>query len=107
VPRAARVSVGEICYLVINRGNARQQVFQKQGDYQAFVELIGLACERIVNRGTPFGSADWVQRMAIDLGLEASLRPRGCPRNRSKKSNVPFPFPADLLSFLSPVKMLD
>lgn len=28
---------------MINRGNARQQVFQKQ----AFVELIGLACEHI------------------------------------------------------------
>jgi len=46
VPRTARASVGEICYHVINRGNARQQVFQKQ----AFVELIGLACEHIAMR---------------------------------------------------------
>jgi putative transposase len=34
-----------------------------------------------VNRGTPYGSADWVLRTAIQLGLEASLRPRGRPRN--------------------------
>jgi REP element-mobilizing transposase RayT len=46
VPRTARAAVGEICYHIINRGNARHQVFQKQGDYQAFVELIWLACER-------------------------------------------------------------
>ena len=46
MPRTARASVGEICYHVINRGNARQQVFQKQ----AFVELIGLACEHIAMR---------------------------------------------------------
>jgi hypothetical protein len=32
-----------------------------------------------VNRGTPYGSADWVSRMAFQLGLGASLRPRGRP----------------------------
>jgi putative transposase len=41
--RTARASVGEICYHVINRGNARQDVFRKKGDYQAFVDLIGRA----------------------------------------------------------------
>jgi len=58
VPRTARASVGEICYHVINRGNARQQVFQKQGDYQAFVELIGLACEHIAMRVLRIGILD-------------------------------------------------
>ena len=218
MPRTARASVGGICYHVINRGNARQEVFLKKGDYQAFIELIGRASERVrmrvlaycvmpnhfhlalwphsdsdlgrwmqwlltahvrryhqhyktsghiwqgrfkafpveqdnhmltvlryiernplrarlvqraeewpwsslqhreapqqanivhpwpvprpvnwvswvnqpqtdaeleelrhsVNRGTPYGSADWVLRTAIQLGLEASLRPRGRPRN--------------------------
>jgi putative transposase len=33
-----------------------------------------------VNRGTPYGSADWISRMAAQLGLSASLRPRGRPR---------------------------
>ena len=34
---------------------------------------------RSVNRGTPFGSLEWAHRTAEDLGLEASLRPRGRP----------------------------
>jgi REP-associated tyrosine transposase len=33
-----------------------------------------------VNRGTPYGSAGWVSRMAAQLGLKPSLRPRGRPR---------------------------
>jgi putative transposase len=32
---------------VINRGNARGTVFHKDGDFQAFVDLIGDACERL------------------------------------------------------------
>ena len=38
-----------------------------------------------VNRGTPYGIANWVQRTAKELGIEASLRPRGRPPNRSEK----------------------
>jgi putative transposase len=33
-----------------------------------------------INRGTPFGAADWVGKTATALGLESSLRPRGRPR---------------------------
>ena len=40
MPRTARASVGGICYHVLNRGNARPKVFHKDGDYEAFVELI-------------------------------------------------------------------
>jgi hypothetical protein len=47
MPRTARASVGEMCYHVINRGNARQEIFLKKGDYQAFIELIGRASERV------------------------------------------------------------
>ncbi len=35
-------------------------------------------------RGTPFGSAGWTQRMAERLGLENTLRPRGRPRKQRK-----------------------
>jgi hypothetical protein len=35
---------------------------------------------RCVNRGTPFGSVEWVARVAVRLGLEASMRPLGRPR---------------------------
>jgi len=45
--RTARASVGGICYHVINRGNGRQEVFHKDEDYQAFVNLIAQACERL------------------------------------------------------------
>jgi putative transposase len=33
-----------------------------------------------VNRGTPFGKPDWQQHTAQNLGLQASLNPRGRPR---------------------------
>jgi len=50
MPRTARASVGGMCYHVINRGNARQEVFRKNGDYKAFIELFHRACERIAMR---------------------------------------------------------
>ncbi|HUG92922.1 MAG TPA: transposase [Planctomycetaceae bacterium] len=46
MPRTARASVGGICYHVLNRGNARAEVFHKDGDYRAFLTLIRDACER-------------------------------------------------------------
>ena len=45
--RAARASVGGICYHVINRGHGRQQVFHKHGDYQAFLKALAHACIEI------------------------------------------------------------
>ncbi|MBI3464668.1 MAG: transposase, partial [Planctomycetes bacterium] len=50
MPRTARASVGGMCYHVINRGNARGTVFHKDADYQAFVDLIGDACQRLPMR---------------------------------------------------------
>jgi putative transposase len=50
MPRTARAAVGDLCYHVINRGNAQCEVFHKAGDYQAFIELIRLACGRIPMR---------------------------------------------------------
>lgn len=50
MPRTARASVGGICYHVINGGNTRQEVFRKKGDYQAFIDLIDRACERIATQ---------------------------------------------------------
>ena len=50
MPRTARASRGGYCYHVVNRGNGRAQVFHKDGDYQAFVQLIADACERLPMR---------------------------------------------------------
>jgi putative transposase len=46
MPRTARASQANYCYHVLNRGNARAQVFHKPDDYRSFVELIEAACRR-------------------------------------------------------------
>ena len=50
MPRTARASVGGVCYHVINRGNARAEVFHQDADYAAFVKLLATACKRIPMR---------------------------------------------------------
>jgi REP-associated tyrosine transposase len=40
MPRTARASAANYCYHVLNRGNHRAQVFHKDDDYQAFVNLL-------------------------------------------------------------------
>jgi len=50
MPRTARASVGDMCYHVVNRGNARGEVYHKDEDYAAFVTLLGQACERLPMR---------------------------------------------------------
>jgi len=47
MPRTARASVADICYHVINRGNARSAVFHKQANYFRFTEMMREACERL------------------------------------------------------------
>lgn len=43
-----------------------------------------------LNRGRPFGDESWQQRAAADLGLEASLNPRGRPRKSSSEAATLF-----------------
>ena len=50
MPRTARASVGGICYHVLNRGNARADVFHKDGDFTALLKLIADANERLPMR---------------------------------------------------------
>lgn len=40
------------------------------------------AVRRCVQRGAPYGNADWTRRAARLLGLESTLRPRGRPSNK-------------------------
>jgi REP-associated tyrosine transposase len=40
------------------------------------------ALRHCLQRGTPYGSPDWVERTAQELGLETTLRPRGRPRQK-------------------------
>ena len=50
MPRTARASVGGLCYHVLNRGNARAEVFHDEADYRGFLELLGAAGERVPMR---------------------------------------------------------
>ena len=50
MPRIARATAGGLCYHVLNRGNGRARVFHKDKDYQAFIDLIAEANDRIPMR---------------------------------------------------------
>lgn len=50
MPRIARATAGGLCYHVLNRGNGRARVFHKNDDYQAFIDLIAAASERLPMR---------------------------------------------------------
>ena len=43
MPRTARASAVSPCYHVLNRGNNRASVFHKDGDFNAFVDLLAEA----------------------------------------------------------------
>ena len=42
------------------------------------------AIRRCVRRGSPYGSTTWAEKTAEQLGLEATLRPRGRPHKASR-----------------------
>src|SRR5215207_2582578 len=46
MPRTARADEGGLVYHALNRGNGCATVFHDAEDYDAFVDLIGLACLR-------------------------------------------------------------
>jgi putative transposase len=50
MPRTSRASVGGVCYHVLNRGNARADVFHKTEDFVAFLDLMAEAIERLPMR---------------------------------------------------------
>jgi len=50
MPRSARASAGGYCYHVINRGNARAEVFHKPEDYAAFLRVVAEAGLRVPMR---------------------------------------------------------
>jgi len=47
MPRHPRASQGGFCYHVLNRGNGRQTVFHKDGDFAAFLKLLRQASEQV------------------------------------------------------------
>lgn len=47
MPRLARVDIGDQIYHVINRANGRSKIFEKDGDYQLFEDLLQRAQKEI------------------------------------------------------------
>ena len=47
------------------------------------------ALRQSVDRGTPFGDVNWQTVTAADLGIEASMRPRGRPRLNPEEDSEP------------------
>ena len=58
-----------------------QQVNHSQPDAEVS------ALRRSVNRGAPFGDADWTKRIVKRLGLEVTIRPRGRPKQATDTEN--------------------
>ena len=50
IPRTARASEANLCYHVLNRGNARSVVFHKEDDYAAFLAAMAEASVRLPMR---------------------------------------------------------
>ncbi|QEH31717.1 Transposase IS200 like protein [Aquisphaera giovannonii] len=50
MPRSARASAGGYCYHVMNRGNARAEVFHKPADFEAFLAIAAEAMVRVPMR---------------------------------------------------------
>jgi putative transposase len=50
MPRTARAAAADYCYHVLNRGNARAEVFHKPADYEASLEMVAAACDRLPMR---------------------------------------------------------
>ena len=46
MPRIARQTADEGVYHILNRGNGRQPVFHKDGDYLTFMQLLGQMCDQ-------------------------------------------------------------
>src|SRR5438270_10504833 len=50
MPRTGRASQAGYCYHVLNRGNARSEVFHKTGDFTAFLQMINECSVRLPMR---------------------------------------------------------
>jgi REP element-mobilizing transposase RayT len=61
MPRVARIAPGGVIFHVVNRGNARRQVFEHDGDYEALERVIVETAERIAIRDGELGR--FVQRL--------------------------------------------
>ena len=82
MPRQKRADEAGSIYNALNRGNQRQTIFHKDGDYEAFLRPtedggMGRLLRTCVERGRPYGGDAWVQKLAQHAGLDYTLRASG------------------------------
>ena len=83
MPRTARASVGGLWYHALNRGNRRQAVFHKPGDYDDLVEamtdaralLTGMRRAFLVGAGSTKRSTKTWETNLDKLGRPATSEP--------------------------------
>ena len=94
MPRTSRASKGGFIYHVLNRGNARGDVFHKPDDFAAFVRLMREAHDRLPMAGWP---CLWSTRsrtcatvcLQTVLNREETLIPSiDCPKLTAAKGGV-------------------
>ena len=81
MPRTARASVGGMWYHALNRGNHREVVFHKPGDFDAFVAAMGDACARL--------PLDLLGYCVMPNHFHLVLRPRADGDLEREKGDIP------------------
>jgi putative transposase len=94
MPRTARASVGGIAYYVINRGNARRDVFLKDGDFSRWMHWVLNAHVRRYHQHYHSSGHIWQGRfkafpIQLDEHLLSVLRYVERPRNWLEWVNQP------------------
>ena len=79
-------------YHVLNRSVANLPLFRQRADYEALERILIEEVERIrkcIARCRPYGSEDWQNRQAEDLGLWRPLRREGLPSKQTNRKPRP------------------
>ena len=58
MPRTLRVEYPDAIYHMINRGDRREDIFQSDDDRRLFLETLGQAIEKPVERGWDLGGEE-------------------------------------------------
>src|SRR3989339_751419 len=101
MPRVNRVDVANQIYHVLNRANARMQIFDSNKDYQLFESVIEeaknylkylnepqneneeKAIQNSILRGSPYGEDGWRNKVIKKFKLESTVKTRGRPKKGS------------------------
>lgn len=80
MPRIERIDVGGYVYHILNRANARVQIFDTTDDYFQFEEVLEEAVEKSERRSMPFGDPTWTSHTVKKFSLDQTMRGVGRPK---------------------------